>query len=137
MRNLVKWFFILGMFFSMAVYAETEHNNSTGYTEDKPVISVTAEHPQFVVRLKSNPTTGYSWFLRDYNSEFIKPIHHVFEAPANKKLMGAPGYEVWTFEVKPEAFTVPHQMVVRFAYVRRWEVSDNAKQVVFKVTTGK
>ncbi len=110
---------------------------STTYTEDKPVVRVEAKSPQFSIRLKSNPTTGYSWYLRSYDSNVMQPVKQVYEPPVNKKLIGAPGYEVWTFRVKPAGFVVPMQTVIRFVYARAWEVNGQAKQVVFQVTTSR
>jgi predicted secreted protein len=104
------------------------------YTQDKPVITVTSQKPEFTIKLKTNPTTGYSWFLREYNTELLTPVRHSFEFAADKKLMGAPGYELWTFRAKPAAFVVPQQSAIRFVYARPWEVEDN-NQVTFKVTT--
>ncbi|MEO8400272.1 MAG: protease inhibitor I42 family protein, partial [Gammaproteobacteria bacterium] len=86
-------------------------------------------------KLKSNPTTGYSWFLRSFDSNLIQPVRHNFEAPTGKKLMGAPGYDIWTFHVKPAGFTVPQETVIRFIYARPWNSSDQTRQVVFTVTT--
>jgi inhibitor of cysteine peptidase len=104
------------------------------YTEDKLAVMVTKEQPQFIIRLKANPTTGYNWFLRDYDTAFITPLKHKYEAP-NTKLMGAPGYDVWTFRVKPAGFVVPQMTQIHFAYARPWEVQGQGKQLVFRVAT--
>lgn len=105
------------------------------YTDAKPAVMVAAHQPQFVIKLKSNPTTGYSWFLRDYDATRIQAVKHVFVASEDKKLVGASGHQLWTFRVKPSAFVVPQQMMIRFAYARPWEAADNTTQVVFSVTT--
>ncbi|VVC76165.1 hypothetical protein AQUSIP_14700 [Aquicella siphonis] len=104
------------------------------YTEDKPNFTVTSGHPEFVLKLKSNPSTGYSWFLREYDANLISPVKHSFQQPA-KNLIGAPGYELWTFRAKPGAFTVPQQTTIRMVYARPWSGSDNSTQLVFRVTT--
>jgi|GEM_PF-1256514 len=114
----------------------TSSTNDTIYMEDKPNISISAQHPEFTLQLKSNPTTGYAWFLRDYDSHFIVPIKHSFQA-GNAKLLGAPGYEFWTFQVKPDAFVVPHQLTIRFVYIRPWQSTDNGTQMIFRITTEK
>lgn len=106
----------------------------TTVTTDKPNFAITAKHPIFVVKLKSNPTTGYSWFLREYNSNLIVPIKHTYEAE-NKKLVGSFGYEYWTFQVKKAAFLVPQQTALKFVYTRPWENSDTPKLAMFWVAT--
>src|SRR3990167_8421539 len=77
------------------------------HTADKPAILVTAKDPQFTIKLQSNPTTGYSWFLREYDSSLIQPLKRVFIPATDKKLIGAPGVELLTFKVKPDGFIVP------------------------------
>lgn len=124
---------LLILFISGHVYAA--ENSPPIYTEEKPVVLVTTQQTQFVIKLKSNPTTGYSWFLRDHDADLIEPVAHRFLAPTDKKLMGAPGFEYWTFKVKPEAFKVPYVTNIRMVYSRPWEDSNHATQVVFKVST--
>ena len=105
------------------------------YTQDKTAITMTASNPQFTIKLISNPTTGYSWFLREYHPYFLEPVSHQFKSAEYKKLIGAPGYELWTFRVKPSAFKVPQQTVIRFIYTRPWENASRVQQVVFRVST--
>ncbi|EKD73353.1 MAG: hypothetical protein ACD_45C00348G0002 [uncultured bacterium] len=128
--RVLKGVAVLLLFFH-SVFAA---NANSVYTEDKLAVMVLANHPEFIIKLKSNPTTGYSWFLRSYDANLIQPVKHVFEPPADKKLMGASGYDVWTFRIKPAGFVVPQQTVMRFVYARPWTVADDAQQLVFTVT---
>lgn len=116
--------------FSNTIIASSADNI---YTENKLDISVTAKQPEFTIKLKSNPTTGYSWFLRQYNRNLIVPVKHAFEKPT-QNLMGAPGYELWTFRVKPTGFTVPQQTIIRMIYARPWQGSGST-QLVFHIST--
>jgi len=104
------------------------------YSQDKQTILVTSSQPGFIYKLKSNPTTGYSWFLREYDPRFITPVNHRFEK-GEGNLMGAPGFEYFTFRVKAVAFDVPHQTIIRFTYVRPWQSDDNGAQLLLRVTT--
>lgn len=104
------------------------------YTEDKPNIAVDAKHAEFILKIKSNPTTGYSWFLREYDANLIMPVKHSF-LPPEKSLIGAPGYELWTFRVKPIGFVVPQQTIIRMIYSRPWQGSDSSTQLVFRIST--
>lgn len=123
---------VLTLCFFTQAFAQTE---PTIYTEDKTGIAVTKDGPKFVIKLKSNPTTGYSWFLREYDSSKIQPLKHTFEPPTDTKLMGAPGFELWTFSLKPVAFVVPQQILLRFVYSRPWEGNNQSKQIVFSIST--
>ena len=123
---------------SMTLLASELNSSATGesdniYSEDKQNIAVIPHQPEFVLKLKSNPTTGYSWFLREYNASLISPVKHTFQHPS-QKLIGAPGYELWTFRVKPAGFTVPQQTIIRMIYARPWQGADNSSQLVFRVT---
>ncbi|MES2217864.1 MAG: protease inhibitor I42 family protein [Pseudomonadota bacterium] len=137
MRNLTLLKLILsaGILMSATVFAKAiAVPEPTVYTQDKPVAMVTNEQPEFIIKLRSNPTTGYSWFLRGYNSEIIQPIKHLYQA-SDTKMTGAPGFELWTFKVKPSGFVVPQQTMIRFVYARPWESAETATQLMFKVTT--
>lgn len=118
--------------FAFAEYTSSK-SATDYYTEDKPNIMVSKESPQFTIKLKSNPTTGFSWYLREYNSRLISPVKHGFEHP-NTKLIGAPGYELWTFKVKPDAFVVPQQLMIKMIYARPFS-TDGGTQVVFRIST--
>jgi inhibitor of cysteine peptidase len=126
----------VAMLVSVTVFAKSlaPVPEPTVYTQDKPVAMVTSAQPEFVIKLKSNPTTGYTWFLRGYNSELLQPVAHMVQAP-DSKLVGAPGFELWTFKAKPAAFVVPQQTTIRLVYSRPWEASETATQLMFKVTT--
>ncbi len=126
---------LLGHATVFAVTINNKINKTTipTYAEDKLNIMVTKANREFVIKLKSNPTTGYSWFLREYDPSLITPVKHTFETPVPKRI-GASGYEVWTFKVKPNAFVVPQQTAVRLIYARPWQGADNSTQLFFRVT---
>ena len=125
--------------FALAIEKPTTSttNNSTSnklYTEDNLNIMVSPDQPMFMIKLKSNPTTGYSWFLREYDASMIIPLKHNFQAPT-QNLIGASGFETWTFKVKSAGFTVPQQTTIRMIYARPWQSMDSSTQLVFRVTT--
>lgn len=111
-----------------------EPSDANLHTEEAPNFLVSAASPVFILKLKSNPTTGFSWFMREYDDRLIIPIKHAYQSPTGK-LMGAPGYDIWTFKVKPAGFVVPQQTVLRMVYARPW-APDSSTQVVFRVSTG-
>jgi len=100
-----------------------------------PILSM--DKRDFKITLDSNPTTGYRWFLVGYNQQFIEPLSHGFEKPSKadkKAMLGAPGFEVWYFRVRKEAFTVPHMFNIEFVYKRPWE-KRSVKRVSYSVVT--
>ncbi|MBX3709389.1 MAG: protease inhibitor I42 family protein [Gammaproteobacteria bacterium] len=124
----------------MTIFAKSINTNHTinnadnVYTEDKLSILVDAHRPEFIIKLKSNPTTGYSWFLREYDSSLIMPVKRAYHQSTDN-LIGAVGYELWTFRVKPAGFIVPQQTVIRMIYARPWQGNDSSTQLVFRITT--
>lgn len=101
---------------------------------EKPIL-VSKAKPVFSITLKSNHTTGYRWLLTKYNSDLIQPTGVKYYYSSDKKLVGAAGYEVWSFKLKPACFKVPQVMDVALVYARTWEDLADVKPVVFKVVT--
>ena len=126
--------FIIALFLTTAYAAKPPVTPPPVFDESHVGILVTHDQPQFIIQLKTNPATGYSWFLRDYDDRVLTPIHYQIE-PAKNKVVGAPSVAVWTFTVKKSAFVVPQQSLLRFVYARPWEGDDQSKQVSFRVNT--
>ena len=102
------------------------------YTQAQPNIALSSKQPVFSIQLKANPSTGFSWFLRDYDHSVLTPLKHATEA-SDTGMMGAPGYETFTFKVNTAAFVVPQVTALRFYYMRPSQGVENSTQVVFHV----
>ena len=57
---------------SMSTLAFAEQKTTTPPTPTKPIL-VSSKEPTFTIYLKSNPTTGYRWFIKSYPADFIIP----------------------------------------------------------------
>ncbi len=133
MRHINMLFVFILLSFYLTAYATDQPVKAPAvYTEESSGIAVTADSSQFIIKLKANPTTGYAWFLREYDDRLLTPVKYEFTAAQNK-LVGAPGIAVWTFKAKKPAFVVPQQTVLRFVYARPWEGDDQSKQIAFRV----
>jgi inhibitor of cysteine peptidase len=119
-------------FFDKAMAAD-KINSESFYTENQVNIVIEKNQPQFLIKLKSNPTTGYSWFLREYNANLIEPLKHQFEK-STKPMIGAGGYEIWTFRAKPAGFIVPQRTQIRLVYARPWQANESATILTFWLT---
>lgn len=97
--------------------------------------AITLEKGQrvFSIELEANPTTGYSWYLKDYDGKLVKPIKHEFKAPSGGTV-GAPGYDVWTFKTDKIAFDVPIFTQITFIYAQPWNLESASDNVVTIVT---
>ena len=132
-KNIFKILVFLSMFF-VAVCFATEPNNSVIFTDAQKPIIVKKSHPLFTIILQSNPTTGFSWTLKNFDNSLIKPVKRAYVTTAPRGLMGAGGYEKWTFEAKPESFVVPQTTSITLIYSRSWEL-EGAQANNFKVVT--
>lgn len=70
------------------------------------------------IKLESNPTTGYSWFLSDkVDSTIVSVTDPVFiESKKDKELVGAGGYEIFTIKGVSKGKTS-----IILNYQRPWE----------------
>ncbi|EKE01223.1 MAG: hypothetical protein ACD_21C00189G0005 [uncultured bacterium] len=109
-------------------------DNTPDFTDPLKSIMVKKSNPVFSIIIKSNPTTGYSWLLKSYDANLITPIGRKFYQPADRKLVGAPGYEKWTFRVKAAGFVVPQTTSIVLIYARPWD-EQGAQATNFKVIT--
>jgi inhibitor of cysteine peptidase len=116
-----------------AVYAATPSTKIT-YSDPLKTIVVKKSSPEFSILLQSNATTGFSWTLKSYDSNIISPILRKYYPPVAKKLLGAGGYEKWTFRVRGEGFVVPQTTNISLIYARSWD-QQGAQISTFKVVT--
>jgi inhibitor of cysteine peptidase len=103
------------------------------YTDSqKPILLTQKSGSSFTIEMPANPTTGYMWFLADNIPAFVHVQSHRYQAPVNKKMIGAAGVDIWTFNVDKEAFKVPQMTTIHFVYTRPWDMTDERK-VTFTV----
>lgn len=131
-RNQYHQLIITLMFFSTIIYVQNLIAADNSYTEQE-VINIYSDTGEFRINLKSNSTTGYSWYLENYDSNLLVPIKQKYQSSQPKKnkkpLLGAGGTETWTFKAVKNAFSVPRVSKIKFVYMRPWatkaDPSDN------------
>lgn len=131
MRTSIKLLYLSLLLTTTVCIAADNNKDKIEFTDPAKSIIVNRSQPVFHIVLKSNPTTGYSWFLKEYDINVIKPVNHIYYPP-NNKLVGAPGYEDWIFKVKVDGFKTPRVTDVSLVYMRPWEGQDT-KPTNFKV----
>ena len=132
MISKIKITMVLCLFLTLQVFANVKPLPAAVIFSD-PIVVVKAK-PEFTIILQANPTTGYSWSLKNYDAHVLVPVERKVVPPVNKKLMGAPGYEEWTFKVKSDGFVVPQTTTIVLIYSRPWE-ETGAQASSFKVVT--
>ena len=134
MKIFIQAFVFVAIILFSTAWAAKEASTPV-YTQKTPYIHVSASDPQFTVTLISNPTTGYSWFLKNPHPD-LELIRHHFQTASQTTLIGAPGSELWVFKVRAKAFaTAPLKIPLQLIYVRPWEKARPAETVVFWITT--
>ncbi len=106
------------------------------FTDPSKALVINKPNYTFNIKVQSNPSTGYSWFLKSYTTGLIVPLKRRFYPPKksmdSKFMAGTPGYEEWTFKIKPESFTVPQLASITLIYLRPWD--EQSSQIInFKV----
>lgn len=69
-----------------------------------------------VVRLPSNPSTGYGWSYTIAGDDVLRLDSLSGEAPAADGMVGVPGLEVWSFRAQGSGTAV-----LTYIYARPWE----------------
>ena len=119
------------LFFATSTFAAADMGEFTN--PDKSII-VSSQNPAFTLRLKSNPATGYSWFLISYDHQLLTAENQEY-VRSTSQLVGAEGYELWTFQLKPAAMNVPRVLKIVMRYARPWEVNSGDETVFTVVVT--
>lgn len=133
MKLLFAWLSLIILSWSYTILA-AEHNGPSIYTEQNTSITITRKQPQFIIKLRSNPTTGFSWSLKRYDPQLIQPMNHYFQSRHHPQLIGAPGYELWTFKATAKTFTASLQTPIVLIYARPWEKVKPIATIIFWVS---
>lgn len=73
---------------------------------------------QFILRLPSNPTTGFRWLLRDSAPQVLQSLGpEVYSNPEDSGLVGSAGVSTWRFQVAKTGTGT-----LALSYERPWEV---------------
>jgi inhibitor of cysteine peptidase len=84
---------------------------------------------ELIIRLPSNPSTGYTWSQADATSVPLKvqgsPYYETDKSSGNPPPPGAGGTEVWTYTAASTG-----QQNLRFEYRRSWETGIPPEKVV-------
>lgn len=129
---LKKW--ISGLLFAWIVFSPIQaFCQNVPLTDVNRIIVVDPNQPQFTIRLKSNPTTGFMWAVTAYDSRWLVWQWHDFEAPTHH-MMGAPGVELFHFRLSKAALlaSVARHGEIHFKYRRSWEKTNEGPQVTVR-----
>lgn len=109
--------------------------SALSFAADIENINVPTSSASFVVKLPSNPSTGYQWTLEKYDEKMLFLKSKEFIA-SNTTRVGAPGEMRFSFVVL-KATNHPNHTEILFKHSRPWE-KDSAtyKKVVIHFNKG-
>lgn len=124
--------FVLILFCMVNIMANEEEKEKQTFTMSEGEQScISVKNPgEFSIRIKSNPTTGYSWGIQEIKpNDLVKFLQIKTEEPAQgtQPKLGAPTYEIITFEALK-----PGKVEISLNYRRPWE-KDVAPIKTYKV----
>lgn len=124
LKSLLRVFVICSIIFVGIARADDN------FTDPAKPVYLDSSTPNVVIKLKANPTTGYSWYLQSIDAPWLIPVSHRYVPPVSQ-LAGASGYDLWTFKVDPNYKAVPFYTDIELIYTRPWQV--NTSPTVFRV----
>jgi inhibitor of cysteine peptidase len=120
------WFslFISGLLFGGNPMSNEQNQKNIFVMSQGDKTPITVKAPgEFSIKIESNPTTGYSWALQpltEKEKSLVKFKKQKVEEPGDdfrkQKPLGAPTYEIFTFEA-----LAPGEVVIQLHYRRPWE----------------
>ena len=130
-KNARIRFFSIVLFILLSMILLCSCKNITELTFDNKGSSVVLEKGDKInIKLESNPTTGYSWILsKETDTTIVSLIDSKFvQTEKEEELVGAGGYEVFTFQAKKSG-----QTEIILAYQRSWEEEELKEEFLFKI----
>ena len=100
---------------------------------------VNSNSPLISIPLESNRTTGYNWYLEEYNEKLIQPITSYYDSDTNSRqsgMVGTPGVTTWKFTILEPAFQVPTVTKIVLRYAKSWNQSSSITKTIWIYTSG-
>lgn len=110
---------MIGFFLSTALYA---------INMDPAFYAVRTNQNTVVIQLEANPTTGYQWFIKNYDHRLLS-LNGSQYVPPKKNIMGGPGKMIYNFSVNPHVAR-PQNSNIQFLYRRPWEPNTGSEKSV-------
>ncbi len=102
-------------------------------------LRITEAQQTFTLQLKANATTGYQWFLDNYNPSYFTFLGYHYLAPNTltsdgKPLVGAPGVAEFTFQVNPAFHQGPLTSKIHLIYGQPWDMTATTDTTITLVS---
>ncbi|MDO8954044.1 MAG: protease inhibitor I42 family protein [Gammaproteobacteria bacterium] len=95
----------------------------------KQTINVSSQQHLVKIALPANATTGYQWYVSNYNTDLLTLTAYHYLAPTNHRI-GAGGTAEFIFSVKPGFHVAPQITNVSFVYGQSWDMNGETTRTV-------
>ena len=114
LRNLVAWCMI-----SWSVL---------GFSAEKLSMTVDASAPQFTISLPANPTTGFKWVVKHYDTTHFTFLKAEYVATVPTRI-GSGGQTKFVFS-RIRGVKYPKNSRMTFSYSRPWDAKSGSETIV-------
>lgn len=87
--------------------------------------------------VETNRTTGFNWYLEQYDSKLVQPLSSQYGIADilskmwdNNEAVGTPQLNTWTFDILPAAFAVPTITTITLRYTRPWQPEIGQQKII-------
>lgn len=94
------------------------------------IIFIITNKKELVIKLDSNPSTGYAWTYAISDSNIIK-VEEKYEDDCQKNVTGCGGQNIYS--IKP---LKKGKVTIVFKYSRSWEKETDELTAVYEITVG-
>ena len=99
-----------------------------GFSLEKLSVTVDVKAPQFTISLPANPTTGFKWVVKDYDTTHFNYLNSEYVAGLPARI-GSGGHTIFSFAPKPKV-KYPKSSLMTFCYARPWDVKSGTETEV-------
>jgi len=120
---------VIVFIFSFILLCSCRVNTELGFNDKGSSIEL-KKGDRIKIKLESNPTTGYSWIPdEEIDTTIVSLVYTEFiHAEKEKELLGAGGWEIFTFEAKSSG-----QTEIILNYRRPWEEAELKDEFIFNI----
>ncbi|MDF2940833.1 MAG: hypothetical protein K0R66_1475 [Gammaproteobacteria bacterium] len=124
MKKLLQVAAVAGaVLFSVSVYADQASSSP------KQTINVGSDQHLVRIALPANATTGYQWYVSNYNTDLLTLNSYHYRAPTTHRV-GAGGTAEFVFAVKPSFHVAPQITNIDFVYGQSWDMNGATSRVI-------
>ncbi len=111
-------------------FADTPSPTSTANNPANKPVAISPDQNILTINIQANPSTGYNWYLSQFNNQFFTLSSYQF-TPGKTKMPGSPGTATFNFTINPIFHTGPYLSEIDFTYLRPWDMSSAVHQALW------